>query len=132
MSTTTRIVTGQVAAGATAAFTANVKKLDGTSYAPAEISTITATIVDNGAYSNATPTTVTGFDNKSLTVADVMFTATSKTYNGVQYTRNFEWIPDIADLPFKDAGHIYQVTITFTPATAGGLCSPLVFSIKTV
>lgn len=132
MSTTTRIVTGQVAAGATAAFTANVKKLDGTSYAPADISAIEATIVDLGAYSNATPTTVTGFNAKSLTVADVMFTATTKTYNGVQYTRNFEWIPDIADEPFKDSGHIYKVTITFTPATSGGICSPLVFQIKTV
>lgn len=131
MSTVTKTITGQVAAGATAAFTADIKKLDGTSYLPSEIASVEVTIADLGAFANTTAKPVTGFNPKQLTVSDVMFAPQSKTYNGKSYHRNFEWIPDIADEPFKLSGHYYRVIIKFTPVTTG-ICSPLVFQIKTI
>lgn len=130
MSTKTEIVYGQVAAGATCAFTALLKKLDGTSFAPSEISSIKATILDLGDYPGANPVAVTGFDNLTLTVNSVMFAETAKTYNGKTYQRNFEWIPPTNPSPFASSKHEYKVVINFTPTT--GICSPLVFRVKVI
>lgn len=131
MSTKTEIVYGQVAAGATCAFTARLKKLDGSTFDPSEITSINVSIWDNGDYPGAKSAVVTGFDNLALPVNDVMFTETTKTYNGKEYLRNFEWIPSTSpNAPFADAGHEYKVVINFTPTD--GICSPLVFRIKAI
>jgi len=131
MSTSTSIVTGQVGAGATCAFTALVKQLSGTPFTPDDISSITVTITDLGTYSSATPAVVPGYNGIALDKSEVMFTATTKTYNSKTYQRNFEWIPTVASQPFKTAGHTYKVTIIFTPSTAG-FCSPLIFQIRAI
>ncbi|MBQ2622304.1 MAG: hypothetical protein IJF84_13275 [Thermoguttaceae bacterium] len=133
MSTQTNITTGQVVAGATAAFTANLRKLDGTSFTPYDISAIAVTVYDLGQFNGAKASKVEGYDNKTLAVRSVMFQPTEKTYAGKTYTRNFEWIPPVDESPFKSAGHFYKVIITFTVASnLNDICSPLVFQVKAI
>lgn len=133
MSTQTNIVTGQVVAGATAAFTANLKKLDGTSFTPYDISAINVTVYDLGEFNGAKAKVVEGYDNKTLAVRSVMFQPTEKTYAGKTYERNFEWIIPVDETPFTSAGHFYKLVIVFTVASnLNDICSPLVFQVKAI
>ena len=55
-----------------------------------------------------------------------------ETLKPVEDKPNYKFVKgDIADEPFKLSGHYYRVIIKFTPVTTG-ICSPLVFQIKTI
>lgn len=128
MSSSATVYKSDVYAGSTVLISALVRNLMGDTFSPADISSISYTIYDYQQFTNATPTAVTGHDNVSLTVSDVMFTAESRMYNGSSKTVNFQWIIDNStNQPFPDNDHIYEVRINFTPVD--GVCSPIVLRL---
>ena len=133
MATQATIYTATAFSGGSAVIFALLKSLKGVNLAPTDVSSIVYSIHKLGKNIGDGYAAVTGHTNVSLTVADVMFAAEDRVYNGVTETVNFEWrIPNNVNNPFPDRLNWYELRIDFTPSLTGNYFSPLVVNFKVI